>query len=456
MQKKLIVMLKYPQPGAVKTRLIPALGADRACTLYRSLVRQTLAVVDDFAREENVAIELRVAGAPDDFTARQWLGEKRVIHPQGEGDLGKRMLRALEDAFFEGTEATVIIGADCPELAKRHLVSAFAALQENELTLGPAADGGYYLIGLRRPLPALFHGICWGGADVLAQTLVAAGKAGVGYQLLDLLHDLDRAEDLPSWANTGAALGAGRGGVSVIIPTLDEDERLSATLAAVQHGKPHEVIVVDGGSVDRTVEIARAHDAIVLAASPGRAGQMNCGAAAATGEFLLFLHADTILPADYLALVCTTLARAGVAGGAFEFSISGEFAGRQLIERGTNWRARFWQTPYGDQGIFVRRETFVRVGGFPDLPIMEDYEFVRRLRRLGRIALAPAVALTSSRRWQRLGALRTTLLNHLIVLGYRIGVSPARLAKWYYCPRGLRPGAITGNKIPAISVSSHR
>ena len=120
-----------------------------------------------------------------------------------------------------------------------------------------------------------------------------------------------------------------------------------------------------------------------------------------------------------------------MAGGAFEFAIAGEFAGRRLIERGANWRARHRQLPYGDQGLFLRRDTFFELGGFPALPIMEDYAFVRRLARRGEIVLAPAVAVTSGRRWRKRGALRTTLLNQLIVLGYHAGVAPARLARWY-------------------------
>jgi uncharacterized radical SAM superfamily Fe-S cluster-containing enzyme len=108
------------------------------------------------------------------------------------------------------------------------------------------------------------------------------------------------------------------------------------------------------------------------------------------------------------------------------FATSDDFAGRKLVERATNWRARLWQFPYGDQGLFLRRDTFKQIGGFSDMPIMEDYEFVRRLRRLGKIAIAPAPAITSGRRWQRLGVLRTTLTNRAIILAYHLGISPSR------------------------------
>ncbi|MCI0538140.1 MAG: hypothetical protein L0Z50_23280 [Verrucomicrobiales bacterium] len=118
------------------------------------------------------------------------------------------------------------------------------------------------------------------------------------------------------------------------------------------------------------------------------------------------------------------------------FAIAGDFAGRRMVECTTNWRARRCQLPYGDQGLFLRRETFNRLGGFLEMPIMEDYEFVRRLRRLGRIVIAPTPAITSSRRWQRLGWVRTTLINRAIILAYHLGASPSRLATWY---RGRSP-----------------
>ena len=446
-------MLKYPRPGAVKTRLIPALGEARACELYRALVRHALATVDEFASSDGGAlvVEARVAGAPDATTAQAWLGAGVSICEQGDGDLGARMERATREAFVEGAGAVVVIGADCPQLTAATLGAAFVALGEKEIVLGPAADGGYYLIGLRRARPELFRGIAWSTDAVLAQTLAAARAFSVDCHLLKTLRDVDEPEDLAVWSATAGAQAAGRGGVSVVIPALNEAHYVARTLDAARRGGPHEIIVVDGGSTDGTREIARAHDAVVLSAPPGRATQMNRGAAIATGEWLLFLHADTLLPADYAAHIGRTLAEPGVAVGAFEFAITQDFPGRRWIERATNLRARRRQLPYGDQGLFLRRETFRLTGGFADLPIMEDYEFVRRLRVRGKISIAPAVAHTSGRRWRELGALRTTLVNQAIILGYRFGVPPARLAMWYRTRRLRQNGA--GEGIAASSAA---
>ena len=431
MRQRLILMCKYPRPGAVKTRLEPALGALRACDLHRALVAHTVLEMTKFAAQGDLGLEVRVADAPDETSARAWLGVGLSIRPQGEGDLGQRMARAVETAFEEGVEAVVVIGGDCPGLTAQQLGAAFVALVESDIVLGPAADGGYYLIGLRRVCPALFAGIAWGGPQVRAQTLAIAREQALALELLAELSDVDVPSDLALWAQTPAARATGHGGISVVVPVLNEAGILESTLEALRRGNPHEIIVVDGGSEDRTAEVARTAGAIYLTTSRGRAAQMNHGAAAATGEFLLFLHADTSLPADYSSQVRSTLASSGVAGGAFAFAISGDFPGRKLIEWGTNRRAQLGQLPYGDQGLFVSRVMFDRVGGFPDQPIMEDYEFVQRLRFSGTIAIAPGFARTSGRRWQRRGAFGTTLLNQLIVIGYRFGISPARLARWY-------------------------
>ena len=142
-----------------------------------------------------------------------------------------------------------------------------------------------------------------------------------------------------------------------------------------------------------------------------------------------------MLPPDYVHAVLRSLDSPDVVGGAFRFAIADPFPGRRLVEATTNMRSRLWRLPYGDQALFVRRRAFDAMGGFPELSIMEDFEFVRRLRRLGSIALLNEIVRTSGRRWQRLGFLRTTVINQLVILGYQCGVDSKRLAAWY---RGRR------------------
>jgi len=219
--------------------------------------------------------------------------------------------------------------------------------------------------------------------------------------------------------------------LSVIIPTLNEAAYLPNTLTLVQKATAVEIIIVDGGSQDDTVRVARSLGVSVIETAPGRAYQMNAGAIAAKGSTLLFLHGDTHLPAGFDVLIDQILAQPGVVAGAFALKIDDSGWGLRLVEWGVNWRSRLLQLPYGDQAIFLKTELFHRLGGFPALPIMEDFELMRQLRRLGKIAIAPAAVLTSGRRWQKLGIYQTTLMNQLVIFAYLIGVSPTRIAAWY-------------------------
>ena len=234
--------------------------------------------------------------------------------------------------------------------------------------------------------------------------------------------------------------------LTIIIPTLNEAARLPATLAGLGRPDDVEIIVADGGSTDATPQIARLAGARIVSSKPGKAFQMNRAAGKARGRFLLFLHADTRLPEGHLAEIETILTRPGVTAGAFRFQIDTPGWGFRLIEGVTNLRARFLSTPYGDQGLFVRASTLRRMGGFREIPIMEDFELVRRLARSGKVVISRLPAITAGRRWKRLGLVRTTLLNWTIVLAYWCGVSPVRLAGWYRC----RPasGPKTANSEP--------
>lgn len=219
--------------------------------------------------------------------------------------------------------------------------------------------------------------------------------------------------------------------ISVIIPTLNEAANLPSTLTPVQRAANVEVVVADGGSQDETVAIAQAAQVQVVASAPGRAHQMNQGAAVAQGDILLFLHADTLLPLGFDQWVRATLQQPQVVAGAFELAIQGTGLGLRCIESGVKLRSHLWQLPYGDQALFLKASRFHELGGFPELPIMEDFELVRQLRRQGRIAIAPAAVLTSGRRWQTLGIGRTTVINQLMIAGYLLGINPATLARWY-------------------------
>jgi len=219
--------------------------------------------------------------------------------------------------------------------------------------------------------------------------------------------------------------------ISIIIPTYNEANRLAALLPELLVIPGVEVLVVDGGSNDNTADTARALGIKVLESPPGKAVQMNTGAQAARGDILLFLHGDTRLAHGFVEQVRAALSRPGVAAGAFRLLIDGRGLGLRVIEWMANTRSKILQMPYGDQAIFVRTDIFTALGGFPALPIMEDFELVRRLKQKGRIKILPLAATTSPRRWEKLGLLQTTAINQLIIIGYLLGASPQKLAEWY-------------------------
>lgn len=219
--------------------------------------------------------------------------------------------------------------------------------------------------------------------------------------------------------------------VSVIIPVLNEEAVIFATLRAVLALKPHEVIVVDGGSVDRTREIASGFDVRVLAAKRGRAKQMNSGAAQATGDVLVFLHADTRLPSRAFADIAKAFADPACVGGRFDLDLEGNHWMLKIVGAMINRRSRMTKVGTGDQAIFVRREVFREMGGYPDMPLMEDIAFCRALKRAGDVACLRSRVVTSARRWEKDGVWRTIFRMWTLKLLYLGGVSPDRLKNFY-------------------------
>lgn len=222
--------------------------------------------------------------------------------------------------------------------------------------------------------------------------------------------------------------------ISIIIPALDEARVLPGLLADLQvlRRAGHEVIVVDGGSRDGTAAQARPWVDHVLTSPRGRARQMNCGAEQARGAWLWFVHADCRVPiAATAALRAATTADAG-RWGRFDVRLSGRAALLRWVERLMNWRSRWSGIVTGDQGLFVRAELFRRVGGFPDIPLMEDIAVSKRLKRHGRPLRVTTPLLSSSRRWERDGVWRTIFLMWRLRAAYALGADPAVLARRYY------------------------
>lgn len=231
--------------------------------------------------------------------------------------------------------------------------------------------------------------------------------------------------------------------LSIIIPAINEESNLTSTLAEIfaHQDQPDEVILVDGGSSDNSVDVANSYGCITLSSAPGRAIQMNKGAVAATGDNLLFLHADTLLPPNYKDQITKILDDRAIALGAFSLSFATQERKMCFIAWCANLRSRYCHLPYGDQGLFINSARFKQSGGFPEIAIMEDFAFVQKLKASGKIITLPERIITSHRRWQNIGVIKTTLINQVIVMGYFFGVSPNKLVKIYRRLQGLSPAA---------------
>lgn len=441
----ILVIAKPPRAGEAKTRLAATLGAEGAADLARAFFEDTWAAVSSLPWAEPVLATTE----PD---APEWreLGIRRAW-PQGDGDLGARMMRMLKRALA-AAPAALAIGTDSPGLPAEHLDAARRALESADAVLGPSDDGGFYLLGLRGVPDDLLEGLPWSSEETFERTRDRLIERGLSVHVLPGWFDVDRPEDLeplrrrllrgeihaPSTARALQRRAGTPPRVSVVVPVLNEEARIERQLRYLLESGPwHEILVVDGGSGDRTLEKARSvGGARVLESERGRALQMNAGAKEATGDVLLFLHADVELPSDALHLVADALTDPEVVAGAFRTWTVPDAPGHPLapLLHLADLRSRYTGLPYGDQALFVRAGVFERLGGFPRQPLMEDLELSRRLRRVGRIRTVPASVRVSGRRFLARPIFTFVVMNAFPVL-YALGVSPARLARMYGNPR---------------------
>jgi len=220
--------------------------------------------------------------------------------------------------------------------------------------------------------------------------------------------------------------------ISIIIMTLNEEELIGDLLLSLRNIENTEIIISDGGSIDRTCRVAREFTDKVIRGEKGRGRQLNAGAALATGDILWFLHVDSTPPDDFKQHILNTLKKPGVAGGAFTLAIGSDQSSLKFISRVVELRSMISGIPYGDQGIFVKRCVFEKISGFKNIPLMEDIEFGRRLKKEGKIAIIKPKITTHARAWERYGVLRTTLRNWAYVTLFFMGYSPYKLYERYY------------------------
>ena len=247
--------------------------------------------------------------------------------------------------------------------------------------------------------------------------------------------------------------------LSIVIPVLNDAEPLRRLLATIRPDPRVDIVVVNGGAPDdRLTAICRRPDVRLLTSASGRGCQMNVGASAAAGRWIVFLHADTRLPPEWIDEICRAGAVPAVVGGSFRFRLDSDAWQARLIERAVERRVRWLDLAYGDQALFVRRDVFDAMGGYREWPLMEDVDFVRRLREAGTLYHSAQPVLTSARRWERDGWWRRSARNVLLQTLFFAGVSPERLVRWYSYPpqRSTREALVVMARVPSAARGKSR
>ncbi|MFZ2447860.1 MAG: TIGR04282 family arsenosugar biosynthesis glycosyltransferase [Syntrophobacteraceae bacterium] len=427
----LLVFMRYPEAGRVKTRLAREIGPERAAASYEKLLRRTLGVVSDFKRQ-NPGARILLFHTPEDppgMLEKRFRGPWEFISQEGE-HLGERMENALFAAFSLGAEKAVLIGSDIADIAAPDLEEAFRTSGGGVAALGPAADGGFYLIGLDRPCAAPFRFAEWGTEGVFSRTARALSDSGLRVETVARRSDVDRPEDLPR-LDRDPVLG---NSLSVIMPSLSTPERLAPLVDYLECGlwPGDEIIVVQGCASGKT-GARRISDTVLHARSQvGRGIQQNAGATLARGDIFFFLHDDTIPPPDFAYHIRAACARSGMSLGCFRLAFCPDRLSMGLVAKWANLRTTLFKLPYGDQGLFCSRDTFERAGGFRLEYLLEDVDLVRRCRKLGRLLMLPIPVHSSSERYLRKGVLSASFENHLTMLLFHLGVSSRELYSIYY------------------------
>lgn len=427
----LLIFMRYPQPGRVKTRLAREIGAERAAVLYTRTLRRTLGIASDLKHEDR-SLRIIIFCTPGDPLERleKEFGGPWTFYPQEGEHLGVRMENAFETAFSMGAGKAVLIGSDIVDIRADDLVDSFKKTQGQTAVLGPARDGGFYLIGLARSCGAPFRFSEWGTADVFSRAEGALANSGMRVATVARRSDLDRPEDIPL-TDSDPLLGKS---LSVIIPTLHQPEKLSPLIEFLQNRLwPGDEIVVTRGMRSGEIGVISRQDGFVAGNCPtGRGIQQNFGAMLARGDILFFLHDDTIPPADFPYLIRKACCRPDMALGFFRLAFCPTSPALNLIARWANVRSRIFKLPYGDQGLFCRKDVFEKAGGFHHRFLFEDVDLVRHCRKLGSQAILPHPVYSSPERYLRKGTLAASFQNHFLTILHLFGVDEAKLYSMYY------------------------
>lgn len=423
MRKAIIVFTRVPFPGQTKTRMMPYLSGKECADLHGCLLRDIAVECEKVDADKFVYYTDDRANQTEwtDEDERIWKKKRRILAEvfgktsaykvQQGNTLGDKMYNAIHEVLGKGYDECVLIGTDIPEIHKNDLEQAFRILEERDVVFGPTKDGGYYLVGMKKPMGEVFGIKSYGHGSVLKDTLKGLAELELTTGCVRMLSDLDTPEDLKAYrkyirdkkhlqkTNTGRFV-AESAKISIIVPTYNEEKTIRTIQNQLLPLKDKcEIIFVDGGSSDRTLEMM--HPAFrVIRSGKGRAVQMNTGAKESNGDVLFFLHCDSELPRKPLEQIREVMTNhhAGCFGIAFRSKQFFLLTCRVV----SNMRVFDRKVMFGDQGMFMDRELFFEAGMFPEIPIMEDYQLSLTLKAMKvKFGMAKRRIYTSDRRFPK-------------------------------------------------------
>ena len=427
-QRLLILFAKTPVAGQVKTRIGAEAGFEQAAKIYETMLETILSASSGDGRWQRL-----VALTPDSDAA--WFTGRNLpfIRQQGQ-NIGERMGNALSEGFRQGAAQVMVIGSDIPELGEAEIAAAFSRLDTEPAVVGPSIDGGFYLFGATRQVGqqavrVLQADIPWSTPQVLASVHSLCRQQSLPLFPLPPKRDIDTYED---WIDYQAAIAAPEIAVSIIVPTLNEELYLAECLRSLEH-PCCERIVVDGGSSDDTLQIAKQAGVRTLRCPvANRDLQLNAGAAVARGKILLFFHADSRMPAGGIESMLSAMQEPRLIGGGFDLGFFPPEPFYRFLACGANLFCRMTRMIFGDRGMFLRTDRFWQLGGFPETAIMEDAALSTSMRRAGKIAILPEVVETSARKYANETKLQAMYRTMWAYAAYRLGVSPETIKAGYY------------------------
>ena len=445
--KAIIFFTRAPIAAKTKTRMQPYLSPDECAALHKSMIE------DIYKECVKIQADIFVYYTPLEGLGRLYklIGKESTYRLQKGADLGEKMYNAISEVLDLGYESCILIGSDIAELRKEHLNTAFNKLENADIVFGKTVDGGYYLVGMKKAVKEVFEVEKYGNSEVFANTLKKLSKLGLKVSYTKTLYDIDTKEDLalhrkrlrkyvPRHSKYYKELQKRNLGkfaldklkISIIIPVYNEEKTI-VNLQSKLHSlyKKCEIIFVDGGSTDATLSLIDKKYKL-FSSEKGRANQMNKGALESSGDVLLFLHSDSILPKNPLRQIKKVMRNYEV--GCFGIRFNTKSILMKICALMSNYRAGIGHIMFGDQGIFIDRATFFKLGMFPKLPIMEDYQLSLSLKsKKIKTAMTKSHITTSDRRFtgNSIDKLKLMLKMHRLRSMYRKGVDIEKIASLY-------------------------